>query len=171
MLPVVPLDRTRQPGVFQARRDSANVPAELESIPWCGGQLIAVLSAISSRESSDTPFHSRRNSHSVSGVLGRPGFSVSGVYSNMSAVDAFNKHGRSLTSPPENAAPLQPSDTEQVRQVTRAVFVGGEGDLRVQMLGGGVVTFTGVPGGSLLPLRVVQIFASGTSATELVGLW
>ena len=37
---------------------------------------------------------------------------------------------------------------------TRALYVGGEGDLRVRMLGGGVVTFAGVQAGALLPLRV-----------------
>jgi len=89
----------------------------------------------------------------------------------MPAVDTFNKYGRSLTSPPENAVALQPSDTDQVPQVTRALFLGGEGDLRVRMLGGGVVTFAGVPGGSLFPLRVVQVFATGTTVTNIVGLW
>lgn len=85
--------------------------------------------------------------------------------------DAFSKHSRSLTSPPEDAVAIIPDDTQLLAQVTRAVFVGGEGDLRVQMLAGGVVTLAAIPAGAMLPLRVRQVFATGTTATALVGLW
>jgi hypothetical protein len=85
--------------------------------------------------------------------------------------DAFSRHSRSLTSPPEEAAAIAPDDAAPLAHVTRAVYVGSGGDLRVRMLKGGVVTLASVPGGSLIPLRVSQIYATGSTASDLVGLW
>lgn len=85
--------------------------------------------------------------------------------------DTFKKHGRSLTSPPEQAAVVVPADGTDLACVTRAIYVGGGGDLRVRMQGGGEVTFAAVPAGALLPLRVARVFAAGTTATALVALW
>ena len=86
-------------------------------------------------------------------------------------MDTFKSHSRSLTSPPEEAAVLVPDDAADIAVATRAIYVGGEGDLKVRMLGGGVVTLAGVQAGALLPLRLAQIFATGTTATGLVGFW
>jgi hypothetical protein len=85
--------------------------------------------------------------------------------------DTFKTHGRSLTSPPEDAAAITPDDGQDLAVATRAVWVGGGGDLRLRMLGGAEVTLQGVAAGSLLPLRVARVFATGTTATALVGLW
>lgn len=89
----------------------------------------------------------------------------------MPIFDAFNKHSRSLTSPPENAAAIVADDEGALSHATRALYVGGQGDLRVQMLGGGNVVLSNLPAGSLMPLRVTQVFATGTTATGIVGLW
>lgn len=86
-------------------------------------------------------------------------------------MDAFKKHSRSLTTPPENAAELTPDDTAILQNATRAIHVGGGGDLRVRMLGGEVVTLAGLQPGTMIPLRIRQIFATGTTATAIVGLW
>lgn len=85
--------------------------------------------------------------------------------------DTFNKHSRSLTSPPESAAEIIPDDQSLLQNATRAIHIGGAGDLRVQMLGGQVVTLAGLPGGMMIPLRVRKVFATGTTATAIVGLW
>jgi hypothetical protein len=85
--------------------------------------------------------------------------------------DTFRKYGRSLTSPPEEAAAIAPSDAAPLSHVTRALYVGVAGDLRLRMLGGGEVTLAGVPAGSLIPIRVTRVFATGTTASAIVGLW
>lgn len=85
--------------------------------------------------------------------------------------DTFRNHGRSLTSPPDAAAAIVPDDGADLAFATRAVYVGGAGDLRVRMLGGAEVTLAAVPAGAMLPLRVARILATGTTATRLVGLW
>ncbi len=85
--------------------------------------------------------------------------------------DTFKRMSRSLTAPAEDAVEILPDDGAPLGFATRALFVGGAGDARVRMIGGAVVTFTNLPAGSLIPLRVVQVFATGTSATGLIGLW
>jgi hypothetical protein len=85
-------------------------------------------------------------------------------------MDTYSKHSRSLTSPPEEAAAIVPGEVA-LGHVTRAVYVGEGGDLRVRMLRGGVVTLSNVGAGTLIPLRVTHVYAAGTSASGLVGLW
>ena len=85
--------------------------------------------------------------------------------------DTFRSHSRSLTSPPEHAIAIQPDDAAELLHATRALYVGGGGDVAVQLLEGDVVSLVNVSGGTLLPIRIVRVLASGTSATGLVGLW
>jgi hypothetical protein len=85
--------------------------------------------------------------------------------------DSFRTHTRSLTSPPERALTIMPDDAADLPQVTRALYVGGAGDVAVTMRGGDAVTFLGVAGGTLLPVRVSRVHASGTTASGILGLW
>lgn len=63
------------------------------------------------------------------------------------------------------------SDTVIFEQPTRGVYVGGAGDLKVDMVSGGTVTFSGVGAGSLLPIQVVRVYAIGTAATNIIALY
>ena len=85
--------------------------------------------------------------------------------------DSFKTFARSLTSPPEHAQEITPSDLEPLRHVTRALYVGGGGDVRLRMLGGEEATFRGLQAGSMIPIRVDMIKSAGTTATGLIGLW
>ena len=52
------------------------------------------------------------------------------------------------------------------------LYVGGAGgDITVVTAGGDTVTFTQVPAGTFVPVNVVQITASGTTAEKIVALW
>jgi hypothetical protein len=83
--------------------------------------------------------------------------------------DTFRKHTRSLTSPPEHGAVVVPD--ADLCHVTRALYVGGGGNLRVRLQDGSELTLANVPAGTLIPIRVVRVLATGTSATQIVGLW
>jgi hypothetical protein len=85
--------------------------------------------------------------------------------------DPFRAHARGLTSPPEHGSAIVPDDLAALAQATRALYVGGGGDVTARMLGGSLVTLANVPEGTLIPLRVTQVMASGTTATAIVGLW
>lgn len=53
----------------------------------------------------------------------------------------------------------------------RALYVGGTGDVKVLTMFGSTVTFTAVPAGTVLPVAVIRVFSTGTTATNLVGMW
>jgi hypothetical protein len=86
-------------------------------------------------------------------------------------IDEFSKYNRSLVSPPEHAGDIAPDDASDLSNVTRALYVGGTGNLRVRMLGGETASFANVPSGTLMPLRVTRVLATGTTATAILGLW
>ncbi|WP_209426783.1 hypothetical protein [Pararhodobacter sp. SW119] len=84
--------------------------------------------------------------------------------------DDFRRHETSLTAPAERAEAIVPSDSAELPRATRAIYVGGAGDLRVRMISGEAVTFAGMQAGMSYPLRLRQVLATGTTATGLVGL-
>lgn len=75
------------------------------------------------------------------------------------------------------AAAVTPSDSADIAAVTGGVnngcvlYVGGAGDVKVKTVGGDEVTFTGIQAGTFMPVQVVRVYATGTSATSIVALW
>lgn len=63
------------------------------------------------------------------------------------------------------------SNSEDLPNVTRAIYVGGSGDIKVTTDGNKTVIFKGAQQGTILPIRVKKVFATGTDATFLVGLY
>lgn len=88
----------------------------------------------------------------------------------MPATDIFDGYSDGLESPLSFAEGVTPSDTDTLTHVSRAVYLGGAGDLSVVMRGGQTVTFTAMSAG-WHPIRVTQVMATGTSATEIVVCW
>lgn len=84
--------------------------------------------------------------------------------------DPFASHQPGLTSPAEGGFAVTPSDTLDLLRTTRAVYVGTAGALRVTLLSGEVVTFSGVQAGVVYPLRLARVMATGTTAGGIVGL-
>jgi len=77
------------------------------------------------------------------------------------------------------AAAVTPSDTLNIPSLASAttvnngcvLYIGGAGDLRVLTAGGDDVTFTGVLAGTFLPVQVVRVFSTNTTAANLLALW
>lgn len=90
----------------------------------------------------------------------------------MAPIDKFARPG-DLAGPAYNAAAVTPSDSTDLQFVTRGVYVGGSGDVKVNLAGdqGSGIVFKGVPAGATLPIAVTRILATGTSATNLVAIW
>lgn len=80
--------------------------------------------------------------------------------------DKFSSFKAALESPGENATEVT-AGPSALAQTTRALYVGTEGNITVTMLGGQSVTFTAVPAGSMLPLRVTHV----TAGTGVVAIW
>jgi hypothetical protein len=51
------------------------------------------------------------------------------------------------------------------------LYVGGTGNVSVVTIGGDIITFNGVPAGATLPIQVLRLRSSGTTATLINALW
>lgn len=80
-------------------------------------------------------------------------------------LDNFGDHGAGLNGPSESNFEIVPGPDE-LREVPRALWVGGKGDLTVKSMTGEQVTFVGVEG--LLPIRVNRVLSA--SATDILGM-
>ncbi len=71
-------------------------------------------------------------------------------------------------------AAVTPSNTAQLPDDTHALYIGGAGNVTVVFAEDATatpVTFTAVPVGAILPLSVIQVMATGTTATNIVALY
>jgi hypothetical protein len=68
----------------------------------------------------------------------------------------------------DTAATVTTSDTGP--NVFTRLYIGGAGNVAVVTEAGNTVTFTAVPVGTQLDIRVKQILATGTTATNIVGM-
>ena len=77
--------------------------------------------------------------------------------------------GRALT--------IVPSDTVNIPDVSGGtnngcvLYVGTAGNLRVLTVGGDDVTFIGINTGAFIPVQVLRVFATGTTASNIIALW
>lgn len=69
------------------------------------------------------------------------------------------------------AAAITTSDTVVSEDPTRAVYVGGSGNIKVDMVSGGTVTFQNVQAGTVLPIQVTRVYLTGTTATYMIALY
>ena len=73
------------------------------------------------------------------------------------------------SGPAISAEDITPHDTNAI-PVTRGIYVGTGGNLKVTLQCGGTVTFTNVADCTLLPICAVKVFATLTTATGLIAL-
>lgn len=83
----------------------------------------------------------------------------------MSLVNSFG------TGPTSSAFAITANDDADLDYPIRALYVGTGGDVTVILQDDTAeVTFANVLGGSCLPLQVKRVLATGTAASDLVGL-
>lgn len=64
------------------------------------------------------------------------------------------------------------SDTTVFSTPTRYLYIGGTGDVAVLLNGDSApVTFSAVPVGTVLPVSVVKVMSTNTTATLILGLY
>jgi hypothetical protein len=84
--------------------------------------------------------------------------------------DEFSNQTTSLTAPVTKSEVITPNDAQTLNHVTRGLYVGQGGDVTVRMLSGEVTTLANAQSGVLYPLRITQVLATGTTATNLLGM-
>lgn len=86
--------------------------------------------------------------------------------------DAYQAFADGWHKPYANSFAITPNDTTPLAEITRAVYVGGAGNIVVKLENDSTaVTLTAVPVGALLEIRASLIMATGTTATNLIGLY
>lgn len=88
----------------------------------------------------------------------------------MPATDNFARQQTLTSDPATNAVLITPSDSTDLVAVTRAVYVGTTGNMKVTMQDSGTVLFTGIPAGTTLPIRVSRIWSTTTTASTIIAL-
>lgn len=71
---------------------------------------------------------------------------------------------------PGGAATITPSNTVNLANPS-VVYVGVGGNVRVLTAQGDDVTFVGIPAGAVLPVQVIRVYVTSTTATNLVGIY
>lgn len=78
------------------------------------------------------------------------------------------------------ASTVTPSDTVNIPSLSNengrgnngcVLYVGSAGDLRVLTAGGDDVVFAGIAAGTFLPVQVLRVFSTNTTASSIVALW
>lgn len=84
--------------------------------------------------------------------------------------DTFGTYRPGLESPYEYAAAITPNDAVDLTNTTRAIHIGTAGSLKVTTVGGSTVTFATMAVG-YHPLRLTRVWAAGSTATNITGLY
>jgi len=84
--------------------------------------------------------------------------------------DRFEGRASGTESPATHGFAVTPSDVTSLSEISRAIYVGVQGDLSVLMQSGATIDLVAVPAGTILPLRADRVNATGTTASALVAL-
>lgn len=83
----------------------------------------------------------------------------------------FDTFADSPTSAAADGFAITPHPTDPLPSITKAIYVGGAGDVVVRLLSASSdVVFRNVAAGTILDIRVLAVRAAGTTATHIVGL-
>jgi hypothetical protein len=84
------------------------------------------------------------------------------------AVDRYLGSGDDLLSPASDGAAVTPNDTTDLPTASKRLWVGGAGNVKINTIRGTALTYTAVPAGTYLNVRASRVFATGTTATNIV---
>jgi hypothetical protein len=87
------------------------------------------------------------------------------------AVDKASRPGNRSDEPAQGGVAITPSDSTLYTPRLRSLYVGTTGDVAVTGADGEDVTFKNVPAGAILPIRCYKVKSTGTTASNIVGLY
>lgn len=88
----------------------------------------------------------------------------------MPITDTFSDFTTGLSSPVCGGFDIAPNDGADLQGITRAIILGGAGDVAVVLKNGDTITLPALAVGVIYPVRVARVLATGTTATGLKGL-
>ena len=87
--------------------------------------------------------------------------------------DIYTANPLMLIAPCSNFSAVTPNDGVQLTISPKALYIGTGGDLTVSSLmeKDVPVTFKNVPSGAIIDVRVSRIYATGTTAADIVAMY
>jgi hypothetical protein len=71
-----------------------------------------------------------------------------------------------------DAITITPDDSTDLATIpTTGLYIGGDGDIKVDMLDGTATTFVALKAGVVYPFKITRVYATGTTATDIVVLY
>lgn len=70
-----------------------------------------------------------------------------------------------------NAVVLTKDDSNDLATWSRALYIGGTGNINVVTAEGATVLFTALPVGTILPISIKRLLSTSTTATLVVAMW
>jgi hypothetical protein len=75
-------------------------------------------------------------------------------------------------SPARNGAAITPNDSTDLTYVTKSLFIGVGGNVTIDHVYSGTsILYANVPSGTILPVQATRVYATGTTATSIVGMY
>ena len=88
--------------------------------------------------------------------------------------DRFAGYADSANAPSRRVVALAPSDTADLADTPKGIYVGSGGDVALVAVdapaGAAATVFRNLPSGSLLPVRARRVLATGTTAADMLAL-
>lgn len=75
-----------------------------------------------------------------------------------------------FSGPATRQVAITPNDSTDLAYPVRGLYVGGTGNVVCISTGGDTATYAGVPAGTIIPVAVSRVLATGTTATSIVGM-
>ena len=94
-----------------------------------------------------------------------------GLVLGQDQIDFRNLTVRVKDSIVDRAIEISPDNDNNLTNPTTAIYVGIEGDLKVDLVSGGTITFKNLANGVFHPIHATKVYLTGTSAQEIVGVY
>lgn len=89
----------------------------------------------------------------------------------MAARDIYNSDlGDAALKPASIFETVTPSDSADLAYVSRGLYIGVAGDVKVNDVRGASFLFKNAIAGSVIPIRVARVLSTGTTATNIIAL-
>lgn len=75
-----------------------------------------------------------------------------------------------LGNPAGGGFAVTPNDSANLSATTTGIYVGVSGHVKVDMANGNTITFPNLQAGVIHPIRARRVYATGTTATSIVGV-
>jgi hypothetical protein len=75
-------------------------------------------------------------------------------------------------APSFDGDPITPSDSTELPDYARAIYIGADGNVSIESLTSGtVLTFVGLKAGTILPVSARKVRSTGTTSSNLIALF